>query len=363
MIILCFKPSVIPLQSPSLLPHLLPFLSSQVQVHPTAFVDPADVDGQVKFLAPEALRGLGGVLLNARGQRFVDELAPRDTVTGAIFKHAPLSEALPETVDMTDQAQVHTTAPRSAEAYLVLDEKAVAGFGPNFDFYFKVKHFFQKVEGPSGVAEAINARRQRRSLSPLASGAQVFAALAMKRGKTGAAATDPAAAVPADEAEALYVAAITPAIHYTMGGLQIRPDAAVLRAADSADEKPRAIAGLYAAGEVSGGLHGANRLGGNSLLECVVFGRIAARSAIRNHVPKSAEEQAHEAARRRILGDDIALLVEENNDDGEDAGPEDEGIGGEEKVVVEGKSPEAGEEAEAVDDKPTPAPTRDHSEL
>lgn len=40
------------------------------------------------------------------------------------------------------------------------------------------------------------------------------------------------------------------------------------------------IAGLYAAGEVSGGLHGANRLGGNSLAECVVFGRTAAQRAV-----------------------------------------------------------------------------------
>ncbi len=50
--------------------------------------------------------------------------------------------------------------------------------------------------------------------------------------------------------------------------------ARVLRADGSA------VAGLYAAGEVTGGLHGANRLGGNSLLECVVFGRIAAATAL-----------------------------------------------------------------------------------
>lgn len=58
------------------------------------------------------------------------------------------------------------------------------------------------------------------------------------------------------------------------GGIKIDKDTHVLRS----DGQP--IAGLYAAGEVSGGLHGANRLGGNSLAECVVFGRTAAQRAV-----------------------------------------------------------------------------------
>merc|ERR1712161_142153 len=73
--------------------------------------------------------------------------------------------------------------------------------------------------------------------------------------------------------EPFYVAIITPVIHYCMGGLEIDCDSAVL------DSKGKAIAGLYAAGEVAGGVHGNNRLGGNSLLDCVVFGRVAALHA------------------------------------------------------------------------------------
>jgi len=76
---------------------------------------------------------------------------------------------------------------------------------------------------------------------------------------------------------------ITPAIHYTMGGLEIDEDTHVLRAVKDGDEAGEAakevIPGLFAAGEVTGGVHGANRLGGNSLLECVVFGRRAGRAA------------------------------------------------------------------------------------
>merc|ERR1712107_450818 len=59
-----------------------------------------------------------------------------------------------------------------------------------------------------------------------------------------------------------------PVIHYTMGGLAIDVDGRVLSAKDGTP-----ISGLYAAGEASGGVHGANRLAGNSLLECTVFGR------------------------------------------------------------------------------------------
>merc|ERR1712013_776291 len=73
--------------------------------------------------------------------------------------------------------------------------------------------------------------------------------------------------------EPFYVAIITPVIHYCMGGLMIDTDSAVL------NDKGEAIPGLYAAGEVAGGVHGNNRLGGNSLLDCVVFGRVAAKAA------------------------------------------------------------------------------------
>merc|ERR1712161_161655 len=72
--------------------------------------------------------------------------------------------------------------------------------------------------------------------------------------------------------EPFYVAIITPVIHYCMGGLEVDVDSAVL------DTKSgKAIPGLYAAGEVAGGIHGNNRLGGNSLLDCVVFGRVAGK--------------------------------------------------------------------------------------
>merc|ERR1712013_111236 len=74
------------------------------------------------------------------------------------------------------------------------------------------------------------------------------------------------------ETQPFYVAIITPVIHYCMGGLEITVDAEVVGEAG-------VIPGLYAAGEIAGGVHGNNRLGGNSLLDCVVFGRVAGKAA------------------------------------------------------------------------------------
>jgi len=70
-----------------------------------------------------------------------------------------------------------------------------------------------------------------------------------------------------------HVAIMTPVLHYTMGGLEIDAESRVI----GKDGKP--IPGLFAAGEVAGGVHGANRLGGSSLLGCVVFGRVSGDSA------------------------------------------------------------------------------------
>merc|ERR1719392_479229 len=70
-----------------------------------------------------------------------------------------------------------------------------------------------------------------------------------------------------------YVAIITPVIHYCMGGLEVTADAECVGAGG------KVIPGMYAAGEIAGGVHGNNRLGGNSLLDCVVFGRVAGKAA------------------------------------------------------------------------------------
>lgn len=94
------------------------------------------------------------------------------------------------------------------------------------------------------------------------------------------------------------VSIITPAIHYTMGGIRIDSEARALgperiSETDEAEASSRKgpgspIPGLFAAGEVTGGVHGANRLAGNSLLECVVIGRLAGQKAASEALARSA---------------------------------------------------------------------------
>ena len=73
--------------------------------------------------------------------------------------------------------------------------------------------------------------------------------------------------------DSFHVAVMTPVLHYTMGGLEIDSEGRVLASGGAP------LPGLFAAGEVAGGVHGANRLGGSSLLGCVVFGRVAGDTA------------------------------------------------------------------------------------
>ena len=72
-----------------------------------------------------------------------------------------------------------------------------------------------------------------------------------------------------------YAIKIAPGIHHTMGGVHINTKAQVI------DVNNKPIPGLFAAGEVCGGVHGGNRLGGNAVADIVVFGRIASDSAVK----------------------------------------------------------------------------------
>ena len=72
---------------------------------------------------------------------------------------------------------------------------------------------------------------------------------------------------------AYFVIRLWPKVHYTPGGVGIDAHARVV------DVRGRIIPGLYAAGEVCGGIHGADRLGGCALTECIIFGRIAGQAA------------------------------------------------------------------------------------
>jgi len=248
-----------------------------VQVHPTGLVKPDDPDAKIKFLAAEALRGVGGLVLNASGERFCNELGRRDYVTGEMWKSKPpfrlcLNKAASDEIIWHCK---HYTG-RGVMKYYASGEELAKDMGCPLATLEKVheEHYqcAKKTEkDPDGG-----------SWPAYPSGKSWDEA----SGKTGAGKKFYHNIIPgsAVKTEPFYVAIITPVIHYCMGGLEIDCDSAVVGA------NGKAIPGLYAAGEVAGGVHGNNRLGGNSLLDCVVFGRVSGRACAKYMLGKDVKE-------------------------------------------------------------------------
>merc|ERR1719384_633670 len=235
-----------------------------VQVHPTGLVKPEDPDAKVKFLAAEALRGVGGLVFDANGKRFANELGRRDYVTGEMWKNKPpfrlcLNKAASEEIHWHCK---HYTG-RGVMKYYESGEALAKDMG------IPIKVLEETHDDHFQAAKKTEKDPDGGSFPAYPSGKSWDAA----SGKTGSGKKFYHNIIPgsAVKTEPFYVAIITPVIHYCMGGLEIDVNSAVV------SSNGKAIAGLYAAGEVAGGVHGNIRLGGNSLLDCVVFGRVAGK--------------------------------------------------------------------------------------
>ncbi|XUY36769.1 NADH-dependent fumarate reductase, putative [Leishmania panamensis] len=241
----------------------------KVQLHPTGLLDPKDPSNRTKYLGPEALRGSGGVLLNKNGERFVNELDLRSVVSQAII----------------EQNNVYPGSGGSKFAYCVLNEAAAKLFGKNFlGFYWHRLGLFEKVEDVAGLAKLIGCPEENVTAT-----LKEYKELSSKKLHACPLTNKNVFPCTLGTEGPYYVAFVTPSIHYTMGGCLISPSAE-MQTIDDTGVTPvrRPILGLFGAGEVTGGVHGGNRLGGNSLLECVVFGRIAGDRAATILQKKSA---------------------------------------------------------------------------
>lgn len=210
----------------------------QIQVHPTVQQDTPHA-----FLIGEAVRGEGAILVDQHAQRFVNELDTRKNVTAAI-----------------DQVP-------TKHAYLILDA-AVRQRVPAIEFY---DHIGLVTTGTDLADLATQLKLPVAALTATvkqwnqAVTAQQDSAFGRTTGMQHGLTQGP-----------FYAIHIAPAVHYTMGGVKIDPQTRVLT------KSGQVIAGLYAAGEVVGGLHGNNRIGGNSIAETVVFGRQAGQQVYRD---------------------------------------------------------------------------------
>jgi len=237
-----------------------------VQVHPTGLVHPDEPDAKVKFLAAEALRGVGGVLLDIEGHRFCNELGRRDYVTGMMWKNKGLK--------MGNTAGFFLCLNGKASKEIEWHCKHYKGRGI-MKSYKNMGEFAKEYNIPLANIEATfkdyNEIAEKQTKDPENGPYEAYGG-GKSHDKWGKKFFHN---LPLETSDAFHVAIVTPVIHYCMGGLKINPGAECLNQNDAV------IGGLYGAGEAAGGIHGNNRLGGNSLLDCVVFGRVSGRSAAR----------------------------------------------------------------------------------
>ena len=205
----------------------------QIQTHPTV-VETTGV------MVTEAVRGNGAVLINTQGKRFCDELGTRDVVSAAILKQP------------------------TGHAFMFFDEdvrkslKAIEGYIKKPGMVIQGKTLDEVAKNMGVPADALKATMAQYAKDQKAGKDSCCGRTKMERplNKPG-----------------YYAIRITPAVHHTMGGVKINTKAEVL------DTKGKVIPGYFAAGEVTGGVHGGNRLGGNAQADIIVFGRIAGQGA------------------------------------------------------------------------------------
>lgn len=204
----------------------------QIQTHPTVVPEKG-------VMVTEAVRGNGAILINKDGKRFIDELQTRDVVSKAIlsqkdkvaylFFDEGMRQSLKATQEYFDMDLVVEADSLEALAEKIEMDKTT---------------FVNTVNKYNAAVEAKNDSEFNRADMPRKLDQSKF-----------------------------YAIPVTPAVHHTMGGVAINTNSEVL------GEDGQVIPGFYAAGEITGGVHGANRLGGNALADIITFGRIAGTNA------------------------------------------------------------------------------------
>eukprot|EP00944_MAST-04C_sp_MAST-4C-sp1_P004750 g4750.t1 len=221
-----------------------------VQVHPTGFSDVPkgfvdEGESRSLILCAEIVRGAGAVLIEKDGKRFIDELKTRKEVV--------------HEMNSLKQGKFVIAVPPHAAPVIEAHIQIYTGKG-----------LLKPVNGVEGVSKYVNERLNANAAANTLDNLR----------KTFEETTNGSSSISRNVLTNLpfegtyYVGVVEPVLHYTMGGLMVNPDGVVLNANNDS------IANLYAAGEIMGGVHGENRLGGSSLLDCVVFGLAAANSIL-----------------------------------------------------------------------------------
>lgn len=205
----------------------------EIQIHPT-------VEQNTSYLISESIRGGGAILVNQKGNRFFNEMETRDKVSAQII-------ALPEHY-----------------AYIVFDEH-VRAKNKAADEYI-ARGFVTSASSPRQLAEKLGMDYHAFLATLERYNGFVEQQHDSDFGRTTALRN------PINEGP-FHAIRIAPGVHHTMGGVTINTETAVL------NKQQQVIPGAFAAGEVAGGIHGSNRIGGNAVADIIIFGSLAGHHA------------------------------------------------------------------------------------
>lgn len=206
----------------------------QIQTHPTVVVGSG-------LMITEAVRGNGAIMVNRSGERFINEMLTRDVTSAAVLNQ------------------------EGKTAFLVFDQGI-------YDSLKAIRDYDRRGLLKKGGTLRELAENAGLDAEKFENSVEKYNAF-QKSGVDSEFGRNKSEMPRAIETGPFYAVEIEPAVHHTMGGIKIDTNAQVL------DKKGKPIPGLFAAGEVTGGIHGANRLGGNAVADVTIYGRIAGENA------------------------------------------------------------------------------------
>lgn len=215
---------------------------TEIQIHPLGDPITGGLEGSVRGPGVESY-----YLINNDGKRFIAEDKRRDEMTAAEFAQA--------------DGEVYLITSQNSGA---INDEGITYFAMDVDKLIEQNRVF-KADTIEELAEKIGVDPQNLKETHDKFNTMVENGEDEEFGRT-------VFGQKLDQGP-FYASPRIPTVHHTMGGVSIDTDAHVL------DEDGNPIPGLYAAGEITGGIHGGNRLGGNALLDIHVFGRIAGTNA------------------------------------------------------------------------------------
>lgn len=204
----------------------------KIQIHPTVFQ-------KTGYLVSESIRGEGAILVNKEGNRFFNEMDTRDKVSAAELKqdgkyaYAIFGEGTKDKVKAVDQ--------------------------------YISKNMVVEADNVEELAKKLDIKPEELKATVTKWNKAVADKKDSEFGRTTGMTND----IPGK----VYAIKVAPGIHHTMAGVKINTQTQVLK------EDGQPIKGLYAAGEVTGGLHGGNRIGGNAVADIIIFGRQAGQES------------------------------------------------------------------------------------